>query len=109
MNWVWNGLTDDHISLAVEVNNSPGLSATTSDDLMNTSSLTEDHVSLAEPRYDFCTNSSSCINDGAIGNGHGLPTVRLEDSCSPLDELMVTACGDKLLYLIAGKFSGGKL
>ena len=26
VNWVWNGLTDGHISLAIEVNNSPGLS-----------------------------------------------------------------------------------
>ena len=69
---------------------------------MNTSRSTGDHVSLSEPRYDFCRNSSSCINESAIGNGKGLSTVDLQDSCSSLDELMITAYGDKLLYCDGG-------
>ena len=38
---------------------------------------------------------SSKIN---TGNGEGLSAVSLEDSCSLLDELMITACGHELLY-----------
>ena len=69
-----NGLTNDHMSLAAEVNDSQGLSAVMSDELINMS-MTEDHVSLSEPRYNFCTNSSSCINESVICNGEGLSTV----------------------------------
>ena len=95
-----NGLTNAH------VNNRQGLSAVVSDDLVNTSRSTGDHVSLSEPRYDFRHNSSSCINESAVGNGEalsrGLSTVDLQDSRSSLDELMITAYGDKLLYCDGG-------
>ena len=52
--------------------NSQGLSAIASDELMNTSRLTEDHVSLTESRYDFHNNFSSCTNESAIGNDEDL-------------------------------------
>ena len=74
------------------------MSAVASDELMNTSRSTGDHVSLPESRYDFRRNTTSCINESAIGNGEGLSTVDLQDARSSLDELMITACGDKLLY-----------
>ena len=102
VNWAKNSLTNDYMSLAAEVNDSQGLSAIMSDELINMSSLTEDHVSLSEPRYNFYTNSSSCINESAICNGEGLSTVGLEDSHFLLDELMITAYGDKLLYCDGG-------
>ena len=70
-----NGLTNDHMSLAAKVNDSQGLSAVMSDELINMSCLTEDHVSLSEPRYNFCTNSSSYINESATCNGEHLSTV----------------------------------
>ena len=71
-----NALTDDHISLAA-VSRSQGLPAATSNGMINTSSsFADDHVSLAGP---------------------SLPAVVLETSCSPLDEMMTAAYGDKLL------------
>ena len=95
---VKNNVTNAHVNLTAEITNRQGLSAVASDKLMNTSRLTRDHMSLPGPRYDFRRNSSSCIIESAIGNGEGLFTVDLQDSCSSLDELMITAYGDKLLY-----------
>ena len=97
-----NGLTNAHVNLAAEVTNCQGLSVVASDELMNTSRSTGDHVSLPEPRYDFHRNSSSCINETTIGNGEVLSTVHLQDSRSSLDELMITAYGDKLLWCGGG-------
>ena len=97
-----NGSTNAHVNLAAEVTNRQGLSAVVSDELMNTSRSTGDHVSLPEPRYDFRRNSSSCINKSAIGNSEGLSTVDLQDSRSSLDKLMITAYSDKLLYCDGG-------
>ena len=69
-----NSLTGDHVSLAAEPR-SQGLPAATSNGMISTrSSLTDDHVSLAGPN---------------------LPAVQ-ETSCSPLDEMMTAAYGDKL-------------
>ena len=73
-----------------------------SNELMNMSRSTGDHMSLPESRYDFHRNTSSCINESAIGNGEGLSTVDLQDARSSLDELMITAYGDKLLYCDGG-------
>ena len=75
-----NSLTDDHVSLAA-VPRSQGLPATTNNGMISTrSSLTDDHVSLAGPN---------------------LPAVQ-EISCSPLDEMMTAAYGDKLLNCDGG-------
>ena len=93
-----NGLANAHVNLAAEATNRQGLSAVASDELMNASRSNGDHVSLPDPRYDFRCNSSSCINESTIGNGEGLSTVHLQDLRSSLDELMITAYGDKLLY-----------
>jgi len=58
---------------------------------------TDDHVSLvAEQRYDFYVNSSSCINDSAFSNSQGLSTLGPEIFCSSLDKMMTVAYGDKL-------------
>ena len=84
-----NGLNNAHVNLADEETNRQGLSAVASDELMNTSRSTGDHVSLPESRYDFRRNTSSCINESAIGNGEGLSTVDLQDARSSLDELMI--------------------
>ena len=46
VNQAKNDLTNVHVSLAAEVTNSQGLSAIMSDELMNTSRSTENHVSL---------------------------------------------------------------
>ena len=42
---------------------------------------------------------SSEVNNG---NGEGLFTVGLEDTCCSLDELMITVYGNKLLYYDGG-------
>ena len=97
-----NGLTNAHVNLAAEVTDRQSLSAVASDELVNTSGSTGDHVSFPEPRYDFRRNSSSCINESAVGNGEGLSTVDLQDSRSLLDELMIAGYGDKLLYCDGG-------
>ena len=97
-----NGLTNAHVNLASEVTDCQGLSAIASDELMNASRSTGDHVSLPEPRYDFCHNSSSCINESATGNAEGLSSVDLQDSRSSLDKLMITAYSHNLLYCDGG-------
>ena len=57
-------------------------------------------MSLARPRYDFRVNSSTCVNDSAVGNSQALPAV--EAIGFPLDEMMTAAYGDKLLYCDGG-------
>ena len=76
------------------------LSVAASNGSTNASVLTEDHMSLARPRYDFHVNSSTCVNDSAVGNSQALPAV--ETIGSPLDEMMTAAYGDKLLYCDGG-------
>ena len=98
------GLTNNHVSLAAGSGHPQGLSLDfsvgTSNGSTNPSVLTEDHVSLARPRYDFRVNSSTCVNDSTIGNSQALPAV--EAIGSPLDEMMTAAYGDKLLYCDGG-------
>ena len=80
--------TADHVSLAAGSSHPQGLSldlsTATSNGSANTSAMTEDHVSLARPRYDFRVNSSTCVNNNAVGNSQALPAV--EAIGSPLDE-----------------------
>ena len=68
-----NGLTNAQVNLAAEVTNCQGLSAVASDELMNTSRSTGDHVSLPGPRYDFRRNSSSCINEAPLAMATVIP------------------------------------
>ena len=53
VNQAKNALTNDHVSLAAEVTNSQDLSAVRSNELINTSRLTENYAGLAEPRFYF--------------------------------------------------------
>ena len=98
------GSTNNHVSLAAGSSHPQGLSlhlsVGTSNGSTNPSVLTEDHVSLAHPRYDFRVNSSTCVNDSAVGNSQALPAVVAIGS--PLDEMMTAAYGDKLLYCDGG-------
>ena len=54
--------------------------------------------------HTLCSETGSLPMSSKIntGNGEGLSAVGLEDSCSLLDELMITAYGDKLLYCDGG-------
>ena len=76
------------------------LSVATSNGSMNASSVIEDYVSLPLPRYDFHVNSSTCINDSAVGSSQALPPV--EAKSSPLDDMMTAAYGDKFLCCDGG-------
>ena len=42
---------------------------------------------MARPRYDFRVNSSTCVNDSAVGNSQALPAVEVIGS--PLDALLM--------------------
>ena len=92
----------DHVSLAPGSSHPHGLSldlsVATSNGSTTASAVTEDHVSLGRPRYDFRVNSSTCVRDNAVGNSQALPRAPMEAIGSPLDDMMTAAYGDKLLY-----------